>query len=52
MLRRLHIVAEPHLSMWEQAGFDHKLMRLGTEISWLDGVLDQARALQQTTDSV
>ena len=45
MLRRLHVVAEPHLSMWEQAGFDHKLMRLQTEITWLDQLLDKARAI-------
>lgn len=49
MLRRLHVVAEPHLSMWEQAGFDHKLMRLQTEINWLDGLLDQARSLQDSS---
>jgi DNA-binding PadR family transcriptional regulator len=46
MLRRLRLVADPHLSVWEQAGFDHKLMRVETEISWLDRVLDTARTLQ------
>jgi len=39
MLRRLHVVAEPHLSHWEEAGFRHKLMRLTTEIQWLDGLI-------------
>jgi DNA-binding PadR family transcriptional regulator len=52
MLRRLHIVAEPHLSMWEQAGFDHKLMRLQTEITWLDRLIESARALIQAGDAV
>jgi DNA-binding PadR family transcriptional regulator len=51
MLGRLHVAAEPHLSMWEEAGFEHKLVRLQTEIEWLDRLLDKAVALQQTTDT-
>jgi hypothetical protein len=51
MLRRLHVAAEPHLSVWEAAGFEHKLMRLQTEIEWLDRLLEKAVALQQTSDT-
>lgn len=52
MLRRLQVVADPHLSIWERAGFEHKLMRLATEITWLDGLLETARVRQQAGEGV
>ncbi len=39
-LRRLQTVAEPHMSAWERAGFRHRLMRIATDLEWLDELLN------------
>ena len=46
MFERLYEQADPHLSMWERAGFRHRQMRLETELRWVDDVLAEVRALE------